>query len=967
MVCYGIAGGIKKDVKLGDICVSQRVLELSEQSKIEDNKEGLEISLSPRVIETNRTLCTLFAFLTQNPEFRQLKGHWEDAHIETILEFEDKHPIQYDTVRDRMRGTGKVFFGPIVSYAVVASDNFVEKIRSINRNILAIETESAGVFEAAVRADVPSITVRGISDFSDSNKAELEQESEEFVRSLAASNAAKYIWYQLKNPSVVSFIREQKVDNEVAKEGDLFGRNAKEPMENFLAEVGDEIDFQLKEKCSAYMHKKKDSFLPTPRLVRLDPPSQPSDSRDWEKPTELSEVIEENQRVAISLESTYPDRGLPWMIADNILRTNGERLYIPIVVDGDQVSPNRFKLGKLERMKQIAGLNNDGVVPVIVVDEPHLHSETRMRALIDEANKEPTAKFVLITKKFSALLDTNNFLEKFESERFGIANFSLVELSDFLAMNFEFQALQAAVLATQLNQTFEQFDMRAHPAFFAGISSEMLTRLIKANRRGELIQLAVDAALMITVELEGPGIDLSKSWRKEYLRELVVRQYVNGEVIDESRALDLAKEMARKRDIEIDALEFVQTFVAAGVLHFLESGMEFITVFVRDYLIAEYLHHNPKAAIAYFNFYRIDPDFNVLDILAELGASKEIVKAVIDLIDQDLEYLSCKKASSIDKFMERGTRFSTIGDFSQFTDQKEAVTRAIRYVGENETDLKRKQNILDLHKSVAERTQRAAAEEGNLKTSQLAIDNSVAESGSEKMDAQDCGDGRKDDDFSIDRIAVHWCAGCLVLTTGAEKLEASLKRQLAKGVITLGCRIAEEVLQSVEGIDFLEIRDAILEDEEFVKLEEELDVEERKKLKRDLDKIVGIVEFSVLSGAYRAVLAALCSKGSGNLLRLTIANVDFDRSFEKITKAVWASDLDPDSASSLMDGVLKDLEESHILRFVLALHFINRVYWAKWKKSDRESFLEVAAKIMEGLDTKIDKGKVKRMIKQEND
>ena len=171
--------------------------------------------------------------------------------------------------------------------------------------------------------------------------------------------------------------------------------------------------------------------------------------------------------------------------------------------------------------------------------------------------------------------------------------------------------------------------------------------------------------------------------------------------------------------------------------------------------------------------------------------------------------------------------------------------------------------------------------------------------------------------------------------------------------------------EKMNRIDFVEIRKSILESEDFVKLRGESNTAEGRKMIRDLDRIISILEFSIISGPYRSILGTLCSQGSGNLLRKTIRGTNFDKPFEELTKAVWASDLDPKDASSLMKDVLKDLENSHIIRFVLATHFISRVYWAKWKKSDRESFLEVAAEIMDGLDTKIDKGKVQRMIKKE--
>ena len=61
IVSYGIAGGIKKDLELTDVCVSHNVLDLTDQSKIEDGQDGLHFSPSPRHMEVNgKTMLSPF-------------------------------------------------------------------------------------------------------------------------------------------------------------------------------------------------------------------------------------------------------------------------------------------------------------------------------------------------------------------------------------------------------------------------------------------------------------------------------------------------------------------------------------------------------------------------------------------------------------------------------------------------------------------------------------------------------------------------------------------------------------------------------------------------------------------------------------------------------------------------------------------------------------------------------------------
>ena len=62
IVSFGITGGIKKDVKLVDVCVSHNILDLTDQAKVEDADAGLSISPSPRYMEVNRNLCSRYHF-----------------------------------------------------------------------------------------------------------------------------------------------------------------------------------------------------------------------------------------------------------------------------------------------------------------------------------------------------------------------------------------------------------------------------------------------------------------------------------------------------------------------------------------------------------------------------------------------------------------------------------------------------------------------------------------------------------------------------------------------------------------------------------------------------------------------------------------------------------------------------------------------------------------------------------------
>ena len=60
--------------------------------------------------------------------------------------------------------------GIIVCGVVSSSERYNAKLRGLDRKVLAVETESGGVFDAAKRKKIPALTIRGISDHADDAK-----------------------------------------------------------------------------------------------------------------------------------------------------------------------------------------------------------------------------------------------------------------------------------------------------------------------------------------------------------------------------------------------------------------------------------------------------------------------------------------------------------------------------------------------------------------------------------------------------------------------------------------------------------------------------------------------------------------------------------------------------------------------------------------------------------------------------
>jgi hypothetical protein len=70
---------------------------------------------------------------------------------------------------------------------------------------------------------------------------------------------------------------------------------------------------------------------------------------------------------------------------------------------------------------------------------------------------------------------------------FQLSGVSFLEIAHFVQKNFGMTGSEAEVIALRLRDTFRSFDLSAHPTHFAGISRGIVSALLQANRRAELI------------------------------------------------------------------------------------------------------------------------------------------------------------------------------------------------------------------------------------------------------------------------------------------------------------------------------------------------------------------------------------------------------------------------------------------------------------------------------------------------
>lgn len=205
IINVGIAGGLKDELRIGDVIVPRQVDAYDETGKLKDavKSKPRTASKAPRWERRGssyRPTATIVADVQElelvNPQAHAAWVKAGAAQLERVRSSGDR--LHLDALLE-----GKLLRRePIVSTShlasgsfVVASKPFAEFIRAANADIHAGEMEAGGMLLAAeyLRDDVRTLVVRGISDHVDADKSEVDAIGGGALRRLAMDNAWRMV------------------------------------------------------------------------------------------------------------------------------------------------------------------------------------------------------------------------------------------------------------------------------------------------------------------------------------------------------------------------------------------------------------------------------------------------------------------------------------------------------------------------------------------------------------------------------------------------------------------------------------------------------------------------------------------------------------------------------------------------------------------------------------------------------
>lgn len=939
-ICLGIAGVLSNDLKIGDICYSKSIVDVLDNAKIVDGgKTESEITFSPTYYSTPVEIVTAIARNKLNPVYKERFLAWSEAcfsHGKILI------PATFvgKQKKEEQLETPSVFEGLIACGDVCASAAYRKKLQGLDRKVLAIETESGGLFYAAQLRQIPALTVRGISDYADVDKTVFEEQTAGNARVVAAFNAASFLKHQLSSELMRAWFAQRLAQRSAATEQiSLLAPPPRDAVGDAIANLSKSFDDKLRELEPSYSLQTKGYRIPVPRIRLLDDRSATDEPQDWSDPIEIREAIREARAIVLTVPKDYPDHSLSWIVANELLAAQrNDKQVLSVVIESKLL--RRPKPGFNEQLPSfVRDLRDSPEVQLLfVIDEFRFDSRTRTAFLLEQINLFPNACFIVVTRDKANVLVESEFAASAGAKIAHIDSISFVEISHFIQKNFAMPAPASEVAATRLRETFSRYELAAHPSYFAGIPRDTLAALLDANRRGELIQLAVAGYLSFVVANDEASVVLSRTTREHFLAELSIALNVEKRNLTEVELAAYVQEMSSKFDYGVSPVSFVNSFVTKGILHFDDGGhVRFTLPFIESYLLAKRLHEQPALARKYFMLPDSDFDLPTFALYSELGASPEFIDHVAAALTAATDELA-KEVNEPNILLSSALSPVMLRKPERLKAIQKRLNKAVTDVRSDRDQSQEKQRLLDASDRIKERA-------------------------AQKSEAKDASKVKEHTFDALNRAMNVWIVGANLLGSGVERIPASAKRDLISRVVHLAGLIIDRWTRVHQSVDFAVLKSEMMGDADFVASLAKSDSEEHvAEAKTVIDSLVDLLEYVWIAQPFRRMIETLCEEAREKVLAESLRNAKIDGEPDRLIHSIWLADIDPKTGRQSLLKSIKELPDSMFLRVVIASHLMTRVFWKHWKADDRLVLLEAANETLKAVGKTYDKSAIGRQI-----
>lgn len=930
MICLGIAGRLSDDLKVGDVCYSSTIIDTVSNGKIEDEDAGGEkVALAPEFLSVPKKVYGPLNYLRIMPELRDEYLAWQGRCQEFALNKAGELELE-----DFNLEPPQTFQGDIACGFVSKSLSYKKKLQGITRKILAIETESGAIARFCTENDFHFLAIRGISDDADNLKNQFEQETKNAGRLVAASNAS-------------SFLKTQVGKNEFFRQY-LVGRrptpaNLDQPRtpaldQNFLSNAQSEgfnsVVARLRKINQSFRTLPEGQVLPMPRL-RQRPSGAPGASAE-PKSFELRDAVSQFERLFVTIPRVFPDKSLAWLMAYAMhYEQLSDTVLLPIVIDGQKVSPPRGSFERLAKI-DIDAIKAGGGTPVFIVENFDITSETRSAFLTSEMKKYEGCRTIVLCDDVPDFKQESRFTAQSNASHFDVTDPSFSEISGFLSSHFEIATDEAHVVALRLQKTFRKFGLQVHPTFFAGLPQEVIASILNANRRGELLQLAVDGYMTFVVANDPEEGRLSRTTRSEFLRKFIRLTKIEKSTMSVDDVYSLAADLFEERALPNNPRNFIDQFIDKSVLITRGEKIEFGLNFIESYYVAIELAASTEDAVSYFDFDDKHFDFRSFDIYAELSASEDFVGHLIEGIQKLELYASDNKDAIVSgKIHPRMMRKDVVPNAVRR--RLEIAQKAIED-GKDET--KRKQRLLDVAERVYEQAYEVRDEENSEENKALE---------------------------HLDNAMSLWSIAVVLFGQGAERIGGKQKAELAKHVLRLGGKLIDEWTALNATFNYADMKDDLTSVDVIDQIvDPEMDLPSQLSRESLVSVFVDMIEMTAVTDPLRSILHHIAEEARHKVVLPPVRNAQPQNYLEQVIHASWLAEIDANSATAPLEEMVRDCPKSPFLRSALTTHYLTRVYWSLSDKKTRIQLLNTADKLMRSVGKKLQKGEILRQIESEN-
>ncbi len=906
-ICVGIAGGVSKDAQLGDVFYASSIIDLTQRAKIQSNGSGeVQKAYEPVTNQTSQSIRKELDRLRLSVNTKSMYRIWQnncDLRNRGTLATVDQAELA--KLKPSVRGFSKpqALPGAIASTnEVIASKKALDDLKKANRKTSCVDTESAGFMRELKRyPNVEVMVVRGISDLADEGKAELEDSFEEVFRVLAINNAVSFLLSCITSifPSHGALKKDKaraQADTDKTTLQEMLWENEKK--------LSDELIVR------SPMHKIVEveiESLPVPRL-RFERPVELIADDEPVTEAEIEDVLSVYDRIYVQMPISYPDTALPWHYASLLAKTPiRDRMTVPIIVRWSNFAPPSRTIQKfVEGLGLSKLINRPDYQLVFIFPDYREYSENKTKFLSDCLSEIKNSCCIFFSSDRSASPYNSHLDQILSPEVLTVQTISFAATARYMSDALQMEEGEAEVSAKRLMTAFAGHRLPLHPSYLAPINKDILSRLLNASRRGELVQITVTALLTLMVADDESSVRISVTGREDFLIALAVEIYAFKKQYSYSDLVEYVSELDEKMKFGIQPKEFIDTFVKANIITILDDKVSFPIPIIKSYMLSKGLLKDSYAAKTYFDFDDDSFDLNTFGLYCEFAESIPALEDLVEKIKVSINYFESKiekydnpvsegKYSS--KFLSRNLNLSELS--KEISDGAEALVEAKSLASE-------KQALLDIQDEVSQTNTAKETSFANVEK----FENEYA-------------------------AAQYFTVASMLLGNAAERLNGKTKDEIIGLILKLGGLMITDILTIRSSFKFEEAVEDVKNN--FIKVND-LEIKET-----DQDAFHDFVELVIAQWDFDNALHPLlyfthilCETGGSNILLTPLSDAKTKNSLNEFLRISWAFDMDPVSQKSAPKELSKALGSSPFLRMAFAIFFYHRSYWFHSKPETRQ-------------------------------